>query len=45
LKHFVLPFARLAGKNLQEDFDGSVLFLHETETQVGLIGRLVVMSM
>jgi Transposase DDE domain group 1 len=42
----VLPFARLAGKNLQADFDGGtlssdggVLFLREIEAQVGVIRR------
>src|SRR5688572_30609669 len=42
----VLPFARLAGKHLQADFngctlssDGGVLFLREIEAQVGLIRR------
>jgi hypothetical protein len=44
----VLPFARLSGKNLQGDFDGGVLtsdggvlFLRETELQIGVIGRFV----
>lgn len=44
----VLPFARLAGKNLQGDFDGGtrssdggVLLLRETEAQVGIIRRFV----
>jgi hypothetical protein len=44
----VLPFARLAGKNLQADFDGGtlssdggVLFLREIEARVGVIRRLV----
>ncbi len=43
----VLPFARLSGKTLQADFDGGtltsdggVLFLRETEAQVGVIRRL-----
>ena len=43
----VLPFSRLAGKNLQADFDGGalssdggVLFLRETEAHVGVIRRL-----
>ncbi len=42
----VLPFSRLAGKNLQADFDGGalssdggVLFLRETEAHVGVIRR------
>lgn len=42
----VLPFARLAGKNLQADFeggtlssDGGVLFLREIEAQVGMVRR------
>lgn len=42
----VLPFARLAGKNLQADFeggtlssDGGVLFLREIEAQVGIVRR------
>ena len=42
----VLPFASLAGKKLQADFnggalssDGGVLFLRETEAQVGVISR------
>ena len=42
----VLPFARLAGKTLQADFqggtlssDGGVLFLREIETHVGIIRR------
>lgn len=44
----VLPFARLCGKTLQADFDGGtlssdggVLFLRETEAQVGIIRRFV----
>ena len=44
----VLPFARLAGKHLQGDFnggpltsDGGVVFLRETEAQVGVIRRFV----
>jgi hypothetical protein len=44
----VLPFARLSGKNLQADFaggtvtsDGGVLFLRETEAQIGVIRRFV----
>jgi hypothetical protein len=44
----VLPFARLAGKNLQGDFnggtlssDGGVLWLRETEAHSGIIGRFV----
>jgi len=44
----VLPFARLAGKNLQGDFnggtlssDGGVLLLRETEAHSGIIGRFV----
>jgi hypothetical protein len=44
----VLPFARLCGKTLQANFDGGtltsdggVLFLRETEAQVGVIRRLV----
>jgi hypothetical protein len=44
----VLPFARLCGKTLHADFDGGtltsdggVLFLRETEAQVGVIRRLV----
>jgi hypothetical protein len=43
----VLPFARLAGKKLQADFDGGtlssdggVLFFREIEAQIGLIHRL-----
>jgi hypothetical protein len=43
----VLPFARLAGKTLQADFDGGtlssdggVLFLREIEAQVGIISRM-----
>jgi len=42
----VLPFARLAGKNLQADFDGGtlssdggVLFFREIEAQIGIIRR------
>jgi hypothetical protein len=44
----ILPFARLCGKTLQADFDGGtlssdggVLFLRETEAQVGIIRRFV----
>jgi hypothetical protein len=44
----VLPFARLCDKTLQADFDGGtltsdggVLFLRETEAQMGLIRRFV----
>jgi hypothetical protein len=42
----VLPFARLAGKTLQADFDGGtlrsdgVLFLREIEAHVGIIRRM-----
>ena len=42
----VLPFARLAGKTLQADFqggtlssDGGVLFLRDIEAQIGIISR------
>ena len=48
----VLPFARLAGKNLQADFDGGtlssdggVLFFREIEAQIGIIPALLRHSM
>ncbi len=44
----VLPFARLSGKNLQADCDGGTLtsdgslrWLRETESQVGVMRRVV----